>query len=415
MESQTYDTSPVEPTLEQSVLRRISNLFKGDKVIWVVFITLCAIALVEMFSASSALAANRYGGNHFAPLLRHATFLIFGVGVILFIHNVKYKYFSLLFILGLAVSFILLFLIATGFIGVTLNAGTRWVSFFGLFRFQPSEIAKVSLMGTIAFLLSRQNKDNEKELFWWMIGLTVAVCGSIFFDNLSTAVLLFGVCFLLMFIGNVKITRLLSVLGGLIVAGVLFFLVISALPSEMKAPGTTLGRFNTWVSRVSAFGEKRTATETVFVLTDENRQTNAARIAIANSRGTGVFPGNSTARNLLPHAYSDFIYAIIIEELGLFGGFIVLLLYVIILIRAGMIARKTEKLFPKYLVLGSALMLSMQAFLHMAVNVGLLPVTGQPLPLISWGGTSVVITCVYFGLILSVDRFGIGVKKEEKG
>ena len=138
-----------------------------------------------------------------------------------------------------------------------------------------------------------------------------------------------------------------------------------------------------------------------------------AKIAIANGGVLGVFPGNSTERDFLPQAYSDFIYAIIIEELGLAGGIFVLLLYIIILIRAGMIARKTQKLFPKYLVLGSALMLSMQAFINMAVAVNLIPVTGQPLPLISRGGTSTLITCAYFGLILSADRFGIGKKKEE--
>ena len=127
----------------------------------------------------------------------------------------------------------------------------------------------------------------------------------------------------------------------------------------------------------------------------------------------GVFPGNSTERDFLPQAYSDFIYAIIIEEMGMLGGVFVLLLYLIILIRSGMIARKTEKLFPKYLVLGSAMMLSIQAFINMAVAVNLIPVTGQPLPLISRGGTSTLITCAYFGLILSADRFGIGKKKEQ--
>ncbi|MFA7494492.1 MAG: FtsW/RodA/SpoVE family cell cycle protein, partial [Proteiniphilum sp.] len=154
--------------------------------------------------------------------------------------------------------------------------------------------------------------------------------------------------------------------------------------------------------------------EEYFTITDENYQVAHAKIAIANGGVVGVFPGNSTERDFLPQAYSDFIYAIIIEEMGLVGGLFVLMLYVIILIRAGMIARKTEKLFPKYLVLGSALMLSIQAFVNMAVAVNLIPVTGQPLPLVSRGGTSTLITCAYFGLILSADRFGIGKKKEEK-
>ena len=155
--------------------------------------------------------------------------------------------------------------------------------------------------------------------------------------------------------------------------------------------------------------------ETYYTITDDNYQVAHAKIAIANGGIFGKFPGNSTERDFLPQAYSDFIYAIIIEEMGIIGGVFVLLLYIIILIRSGMIARKIEKLFPKYLVLGSALMLSMQAFINMAVAVNLIPVTGQPLPLISRGGTSLLITSAYFGLILSADRFGIGKKRGKKG
>jgi cell division protein FtsW len=151
--------------------------------------------------------------------------------------------------------------------------------------------------------------------------------------------------------------------------------------------------------------------EEYFSITDENYQVAHAKIAISNGGVFGVFPGNSTERDFLPQAYSDFIYAIIIEEMGILGGVFVLLLYVIILIRSGMIAKRIQKLFPKYLVLGSAMMLSIQAFINMAVAVNLIPVTGQPLPLISRGGTSTLITCAYFGLILSADRFGIGKKE----
>jgi cell division protein FtsW len=169
----------------------------------------------------------------------------------------------------------------------------------------------------------------------------------------------------------------------------------------------------TWQNRISHFGDaKEMSEEEYYTITDDNYQVAHAKIAISNGGVFGVFPGNSTERDFLPQAYSDFIYAIIIEEMGIIGGVFVLLLYVIILIRSGMIARKTEKLFPKYLVLGSAMMLSIQAFINMAVAVNLIPVTGQPLPLISRGGTSTLITCAYFGLILSADRFGIGKKKE---
>lgn len=382
-----------------------SKVFKGDKVIWTVFIILCVISLIEIFSATSTIVYRQQ--NQWAPILRHAMFLIGGVGVILLIHNIPYRFFSsLIFVLICAI----LLLILTPLIGVSVNNAERWISIFGI-TIQPSEIAKISLMGTIAFLLSKQNGTNDAVLFKWMIGLMILVCGIIAMDNLSTAILLFGVCFLLMFIGNVKLTRLLKVAGAGIAFIVLFILVLNIIPSNWTDSGP-LNRLGTWQNRISHFGEARDMTdEEYFSITDENYQVAHAKIAISNGGVFGVFPGNSTERDFLPQAYSDFIYAIIIEEMGILGGVFVLLLYVIILIRSGMIAKRIQKLFPKYLVLGSAMMLSIQAFINMAVAVNLIPVTGQPLPLISRGGTSTLITCAYFGLILSADRFGIGKKE----
>ena len=386
----------------------LRKIFKGDKVIWSVFIILCVISLVEIFSATSTIVYRQQ--NQWGPILRHTMFLIGGVGVILLIHNIPYRYFSsLIFVLLAAIALLLL----TPFIGTSINNADRWISIMG-FTIQPSEIAKISLMGTIAFLLSKQNGQNDGLLFKWMIGLMVAVCGIIAIDNLSTAMLLFMVCYLLMFIGNVKFLRLLKVAGVLILFVLMFVLVMNVIPEKWTESGP-LDRLSTWKNRITHFGQSRELSEEeYFTITDENYQVAHAKIAIANGGVLGVFPGNSTERDFLPQAYSDFIYAIIIEEMGLIGGIFVLLLYVIILIRSGMIARKTERLFPKYLVLGSALMLSMQAFINMAVAVNLIPVTGQPLPLVSRGGTSTLITCAYFGLILSADRFGIGKKKEEE-
>ena len=383
-----------------------SKIFKGDKVIWTVFIILCVISLIEIFSATSTIVYRQQ--NQWGPILRHAMFLIGGVGVILLIHNIPYRFFSsLIFVLLGAI----LLLILTPVIGVSVNNADRWISILGI-TIQPSEIAKISLMGTIAFLLSKQNGVNDSILFKWMIGLMIVVCGIIAMDNLSTAVLLFGVCYLLMFIGNVKLIRLLKVAGVGIGFVLLFILFLNIIPTSWTDSGP-LNRLGTWQNRITHFGQAREMSEEeYFTITDENYQVAHAKIAISNGGVFGVFPGNSTERDFLPQAYSDFIYAIIIEEMGIIGGVFVLLLYVIILIRSGMIARKTEKLFPKYLVLGSAMLLSIQAFINMAVAVNLIPVTGQPLPLISRGGTSTLITCAYFGLILSADRFGIGKKKE---
>ena len=407
-----FYTSETEKTVEGinesgSILNDFGRkIFKGDKVIWTVFIILCVISLIEIFSATSTIVYRQQ--NQWGPILRHAMFLIGGVGVILFIHNIPYRFFSsLIFILLGAI----VLLILTPFIGESVNNADRWISFMG-FTIQPSELAKISLMGTIAFLLSKQNGVNDSILFKWMIGLMVVVCGIIAMDNLSTAVLLFGVCFLLMFIGNVKLIRLFKVAGIGIASVLLFILFLNIIPKSWTDTGP-LNRMGTWQNRITHFGEaKEMSDEEYYTITDENYQVAHAKIAISNGGVLGVFPGNSTERDFLPQAYSDFIYAIIIEEMGILGGVFVLMLYVIILIRSGMIARKTEKLFPKYLVLGSAMMLSIQAFVNMAVAVNLIPVTGQPLPLISRGGTSTLITCAYFGLILSADRFGIGKKKE---
>lgn len=413
LDNKNYTDNPTEPIEEVKASGfTLSDfgrkIFKGDKVIWYVFIILCVISLVEIFSATSTIVYRQQ--NQYGPILRHTMFLIGGVGIILLIHNIPYRFFSsLIFVLLGAI----ILLILTPFIGETVNNADRWISIMG-FTIQPSEIAKISLMGTIAFLLSKQNGENDGLLFKWMIGLIVVVCGIIAADNLSTAVLLFGVCYLLMFIGNVKIIRLLKVAGAGIAIVLLFVLVLNIIPENWTNSGP-LNRLGTWQNRITHFGDAKEMTEEeYFTITDENYQVAHAKIAISNGGVLGVFPGNSTERDFLPQAYSDFIYAIIIEEMGILGGLVVLLLYVVILIRGGIIARKTEKLFPKYLVLGSALMLSIQAFINMAVAVNLIPVTGQPLPLISRGGTSTLITCAYFGLILSADRFGISKKKEDE-
>ncbi len=406
MENKSSKPNPsnLEPTCTGGFF---SKIFKGDKVIWSVFIALTIISLIEVFSSTSTLVYRQQ--NHWGPILRHATFLLGGVGVILFIHNVPYRYFSSL-ILVLIGSVVLLLL--TPLLGETINGADRWIRIMGI-SIQPSEIAKISLMGTIAFLLSRQNSKNEEVLFKWMIGLMIVVSLIIAKDNLSTALLLFLVCYILMFIGNVKFKRLAKVALLGVVAAVLAVLLLKAIPTQWTQDGM-LKRFGTWQSRLDEFGSSDIEDEeSYYQVTDKNYQVAHSKIAIANGGVFGKFPGNSKERDFLPQAYSDFIYSIILEEMGLLGGTVVLILYIIILMRAGKIARKTDKLFPKYLILGSALMLAMQAFVNMAVAVNLIPVTGQPLPLISRGGTSTLITCAYFGIILSADRFGKCKKKTE--
>ena len=385
-----------------------SKIFRGDKVVWAIFIALCVISIIEIFSATSTIVYRQQ--NQWGPILRHVVFLIGGVGVILLIHNIPYRYFAYL-IFVLLISIVLLLL--TPVIGTTVNGAERWISIMG-FTIQPSEIAKISLMGTIAFLLAKQNGTNDGLLFKWMIGLMVVVCGIIALDNLSTAALLFVVCALLMFIGNVKFLRLLKLAGGMIAALLLFVFLLKAIPSEWTQKGA-LNRVGTWQNRIAEFGShKEDSEESYFTITDDNYQVAHAKIAIANGGVFGVFPGNSSERDFLPQAYSDFIYAIIIEEMGFLGGIFVLFLYIFLLMRAGIIARGITKPFPRLLVMGSALILCFQAFINMAVAVNLIPVTGQPLPLISRGGTSTLITCAYFGIILSADRFALRKNQEKK-
>ena len=394
------DKGETKKIVKSSLDNIIDIVFKGDKVIWIIFVVLSVISIIEIFSASSTLVYKV--DSHWSPIFKHSLFLLMGFIVILIMHNVSYRYYSSL-IFVLLISIVLL--LWTAKFGKSINGAERWLHFMG-FTIQPSEIAKISLIGTIAFLLSKQDGVYDGMLFKWMVGLLVIVTGIIAVQNLSTALLLFIVCFLMMFIGNVKLVRLVK----LMVAGVAFIVItllfIKVMPKSVFEDGP-LKRFSTWQARLEEFGSSRRdkEAEKVYAVTDDNFQVAHAKIAIANGGVIGKFPGNSVARDFLPQAYSDFIYAIILEELGLLGGFLVLMLYVVLLIRAGMIARRIEHLFPKYLVIGSALMLSLQAFVNMAVAVNLIPVTGQPLPLISRGGTSTIITCAYFGLILSADRF----------
>jgi cell division protein FtsW len=292
-------------------------------------------------------------------------------------------------------------------LGKTVNEARRF-----LFGFQPSEIAKLCLIASVAFILSMQkDKNSENVCFKWIWIITALTCIFIFRDNLSTAAILYCVIGVMMFIGQVPFRNLKKFIlvsfafVALLLASILFF------PEQFQKIG--FERAPTWNER---FFNHQSQPETTRdgKIPDEIFQEVMAKIAVARGGIIGQMPGNSQQSNLLPQAYSDFIYAIIIEETGIIGGIIVLFLYVILFIRAGTIAGRCTRLFPKYLVMGCALMLVVQAFINMAVSVGLIPVTGQPLPLVSKGGTSILTSCVFFGIILSVSRFDNprGIKRD---
>jgi len=384
-----------------------SRLFRGDRVIWIIFMFLCFISAVVVFSATSTIAYKN--ANFWIPITRHGTFLLIGLFCMLILHNIPYRFFSLLIFL-LPVSIILLIL--TMFFGETVNNAQRSLVLFNI-EFQPLEFAKLSSIIFVSFMLSRKERFTEKTAFKWIIGSIFLVCASILTQNFSTAFLLFVVCYIMMIIGELSLKRIAKLTGFLIGGSALFLLMLFYMPKDLMK---YVDRFATWQARIERFmvKEETHSEGSVFQITDENYQVVHAKIAIARGGVFGQMPGHGQQRDFLPQAYSDFIYAIIFEELGFLGGMFVLFLYVVLLIRVGMIARKSESLFAKYLVLGCGLMIVMQAFANMAVAVDLIPVTGQPLPLISRGGTSTIMSCVYFGIILSVSRFGAGMGDEEK-
>ncbi|NDV68705.1 FtsW/RodA/SpoVE family cell cycle protein [Dysgonomonas sp. 25] len=372
-------------------LQIFGKAFKGDKVIWCIFIALCLVSLLAVFSSTSTIAYKQQ--SHWAPILRHGAFLLIGFAIVLFLQRIPTRFFSLL-ILGVPLSAILL--VVTMFMGVDVNGAHRWIG-VGSITIQPSEIAKICMIGYMAFFLSRMKPENESWIFKALIIAIAGICMLIAPENLSTACLLFTVCFLMMFIGQVSMKRLGKIVAVCAIGGVLLIGSVTLLPNSFVKDYMP-DRFSTWKGRIERHSDK--ADEDKFKITDENFQESHAKIAIANGGIIGL-PGSGVERDILPQAYSDFIFAIILEEMGLLGGLFVLMLYVSLMVRCGVLASKCEKKFPRYLILGAGLILTMQALLNMAVAVNLIPVTGQPLPLISRGGTSTIITCAYFGIILS--------------
>ena len=386
-----------------------SKLFRGDRVIWIIFMFLCLISAVEVFSATSTLAYQNV--NHWAPIGRHATFLVGGFLAVILLHNVPYSIFRagiLLFPISL------IMLIVTPFVGISANDAHRWLSIFGI-QLQPSEFAKLSLLILIAFLLSKRGRITDDQIFKWILICTFVTCGLILPENFSTAFMLFGISFLMMFIGQLPIKKLLKLAGILAALLMLFLAVLKFMPKEI-VQSYLPGRLATWQARLERFGDDSANYNAAgtYIVTDENYQVSHAKIAIARGGLFGQMPGHGQQRDFLPQAYSDFIYAIILEELGFAGGVFVLLLYIMLLVRVGMIARRCDNAFPKFLVLGCGLLIVVQALANMAVAVSLIPVTGQPMPLVSRGGTSTVISCVYFGIILSISRFGAHIRETDE-
>ncbi|MDR0843764.1 MAG: FtsW/RodA/SpoVE family cell cycle protein [Tannerella sp.] len=387
----------------------VRKLFQGDRVVWVIFLLLCGISIIEVFSATSTLAYK--SSNIYVPIIKHVTILSAGFLFTLGLCHVQYKLFSVGIVL-MPLSLILLFV--TLIIGLAIHGAPRW--FFG---FQPSELAKLACIIYVAFLLSRRVKLSDNKTYNFILFGIVPICALILYANLSTAVLLGFVCFLMMIIGQIPFKKLGKLVFQCSVILVVAVLTLCVIPQDVTKK--YLPRARTWQSRVEKFigpkldsentsADKKKKTYEI----DPRSQETYAKIAIAKGGVFGRLPGRSIQRDFLSQAYSDFIFAIIIEELGVVGGMFVLLLYVILMFRVGIIAKRCGKLFPKYLVLGCGLMIVIQAITHMAVTVGLFPVTGQPLPLISKGGTSLIVTCIYMGIILSVSHYSAEMSEKDE-
>ncbi|MDR1527206.1 MAG: FtsW/RodA/SpoVE family cell cycle protein [Dysgonamonadaceae bacterium] len=376
----------------------VNKIFRGDRVIWMVFLFLCLISIVEVYSASSTLT---FRTDYWKPILRHSLFLLAGLGIVLTVHAIPARFFS---ILGILLPVAWVFLIGARMFGEAVNGSYRWINIAGI-SFQPSEIAKLCLISFTAFVLSKRKDKLGDKSFQWILIAAIITCGIIFIENGSTSLILFGIVFLMMLIGQIPFRQIGKLLLFIGVVAAIFVSVVYLVPSHSIEK--YLPRLETWMERFKDFGNDDDVHNPDFKINDDNYQTSHANIAIANGGVLilGRMPGNSIERDFLPQAYSDFIYAIIIEEMGLIGGLAILLLYIILFIRAGIIANRSEKLFPKFIVMGAALILVTQALANMAVAVGLIPVTGQTLPLVSRGGTSILITCIYFGILLSVSRF----------
>lgn len=400
--------------------RRIGNLFKGDKVIWMVFFFLCMISIIEVFSASSNLTYK--SSSYFLPMLKHSGMLFAGLFVAVVTMNVPCRYFKLATPFLIVISFGLLIWVLIG--GESINGANR-VLHIGSTTFQPSEIAKGTTILCVAQILSAMQTDEgtDKKAFKYILTITLLMAIPIMLENLSTGALLCLVVFLMMFIGQVPWRQLLKlvtvVLAGLALIIALVMIVgkdtgetkpeLSKTESLQK-PKEEKGfiakmfhRADTWKARIDKFADKKTVSPQEYDLKN-NTQVAYANIAIVSSNIIGRGPGNSEERDFLPQAYSDFIFAIIIEEMGIIGASFVVFLYIVLLFRTARIARRCENNFPAFFAMGLALLLVVQATFNMLVAVGFVPVTGQPLPLISRGGTSTIINCAYIGAILSVSR-----------
>jgi cell division protein FtsW len=378
---------------------------KGDKVIWAIVIILTLVSLLVVYSSTGSLAY-KYSKSTESFLFKQFAFIILGVIIIYFAHRVNYTIYSRIALILFLIAIPLL--IYTFFFGTRLNEGSRWIKLPVInMTFQTSDLAKLALFMYMSRQLSRKQKviKDFKKGFLPIIIPVVIICLLIAPANLSTAILVAATSLLLMFIGRISTKHILLTIAIAMIP-VMILLTIAVKYYDKEEHKTkdlpaifATGRVPTWIGRIQTFmySHKEDENEKLY-------QINQAKIAIANGGWFGVGPGNSSARNFLPHSYSDFIFAIILEEYGLLGGTFIVFIYLLFLYRCIRLYQKCPFAFGAFLALALSFTLVIQAIANMGVNVNLFPNTGVTLPLVSMGGSSFLFTCLSIGIILSVAR-----------
>lgn len=379
----------------------IKRFFKGDRYLWGLIAFFMLLSLLSVYSSSVSVAYSSHHGNTFYFLRTQFIMLMLGLLIIVVTHWIPYIKYMQFATIGLVVAVLLL--LVTLFAGVSINSATRWLEIpvIGL-RLQTSDLAKVALVIYLARGLTvYQHELNNFSVVTMKLVVPIGiVCVLIMSENLSTAVMIFMISMIILFIGRVPIKFLLTY-AGLGLAGVILFASLLLIFKKDD------NRVQVWKNRIEAYFSGESSP-------DADYQANQAKIAISTGKIFGKLPGKSTQRNLLPQSNSDFIFAIIVEEYGLFGAVIVIMAYLALMYRGVQIARKCDYAFPALMVLGLTVMIVFQAFLNMLVAVGLFPVTGQTLPMISWGRTSVMVISFALGAILSVSRVMNARERQER-
>jgi cell division protein FtsW len=383
-------------------MKQLFQNIKGDRLIWAIVALLAMFSFLPVYSASSNLAYTYGNGNTISFLIKHFVHLVLGFSIMFAVHKIPYRYFRGLSLM--AMPFVIVLLVVTMFQGTTIEGAnaSRWIKIPIVgWSFQTSTLAMVVLMVYVARYLSKVKdqvvtfKDSVVPL-WGPVFIVLAL---ILPSNFSTTAIIFVMVLVLTFLGGYPLRYLVAIVGAGLIGLTMFILVAKAFPDAMP------NRVDTWISRIDSFTNVED--------TAEDYQIEKAKIAIASGGISGVGPGKSVQKNFLPQSSSDFIFAIIVEEFGLIGGLGLFIAYMLLLLRIVIVAQKSDSVFGKLLVLGVGLPIIFQAMINMAVAVELFPVTGQTLPLVSSGGTSIWMSCLAIGIILSVSAKREEIKQKE--